>query len=161
MSRPEAHPIAVDREEMARAERSLEGLFRLSMGRRTLSYQANVVGVEVSRAGYAILRTLDDESPLAMGDIAARCHMDPAVVARQVDTLVKAGLVKRVDHVGDGRRRVIEPTERGADVYGRIIEMRTEFMSRVLADWSSTDRSVGRTGRQTRRRPSATPVQHR
>lgn len=134
-------PGTADYSGLSQVERSLERLFRLSMGRRVLSRQTDAVGAAVSRAGYAVLRMLHDESPLTMGALAGRCHMDPAVAARQVATLERAGLVHRGTHDGDGRRRMIEPTERGSEVYGRIVEMRTEFMSRVLTDWSATDRS--------------------
>lgn len=133
-------PRATREGDLPEVERSLERLFRLSMGRRMLTRQTDAVGAAVSRAGYAVLRMLDDESPLAMGDLAARCHMDPAVAARQVGTLEKTGLVRRSAHRGDGRVRLIEPTDRGVEVYHRIVEMRTEFMSRVLARWSTEDR---------------------
>lgn len=94
----------------------------------------------MSRAGYAVLRSLHDQSPLTMGELAARCHMDPAVAARQVGKLEEDGLVHRAAHDGDGRVRMIEPTRLGTEVYGRIVGMRTAFMSRALGDWSAADR---------------------
>lgn len=121
-------------------ERSLERMFRMAMGRKTLLKQTESVGAGVSRTGYAVLRTLEDESPLTMGELAVRSHMDPAVAARQVGALEKDGLVRRSSHDGDGRVRLIEPTPRGTSVYRRIVEMRTTYMSRVLADWSDADR---------------------
>ena len=127
-------------EELSDVERSLERLFRLSMGRRTLSRQSVAVGASVSRAGYAVLRTLDDQSPLSMGELASRTHMDPAVAARQVGVLEEDGLVRRSAHGGDGRVRIIERTDNGADVYRRIVAMRTDFISRVLAEWSPPER---------------------
>ena len=48
--------------------------------------------------------------------------------------------MRRSSHDGDGRVRLIEPTPRGTSVYRRIVEMRTTYMSRVLADWSDADR---------------------
>jgi len=126
--------------DLSEVERSLERLFRLAMGRKTLSRQTDVVGASVTRTGYAVLRTLADESPLTMGELAARAHMDPAVAARQVAALHREGLVDRSAHSGDGRIRFIEPTASGLETYSRIVEMRETYMSRVLTDWSASDR---------------------
>ena len=47
-------------ESVAETERSLERLFRLTVNRAIHHRQTAAIGVEVTRAGYAILRTLAD-----------------------------------------------------------------------------------------------------
>ncbi len=42
----------------------------------------------------------------------------------------------------DGRMIEVRLTDRGRDVYGRIVAVRTSHMSEVLASWSSSDRAA-------------------
>jgi len=126
--------------DLGDVERSLERLFRLAMGRKVHSRQTERVGASVSRAGYAVLRTLDAEGSQAMGELARACSMDPAVAARQVAALERDRLVRRDGHGADGRVRVVELTPEGRDVYRRIVGMRTAFLGRVLDGWTATER---------------------
>ncbi|UDY37441.1 MarR family winged helix-turn-helix transcriptional regulator [Dermatobacter hominis] len=126
--------------DLDEVEASLERLFRLAMGRRTLSRQTEAVGSPVSRAGYAVLRTLAS-GPLSMKELAARAAMDPAVAARQVGALEREGLVRQRADERDGRVRVVAPTEAGREAFRRIVELRTAYLADVLGDWSTTDRA--------------------
>ncbi len=128
-------------DDLAGVEASLERLFRLAMGRRLLSRQADAVGAPVSRAGYAVLRTLDGEGPLAMKELAARTSMDPAVAARQVGSLEQEGLVRQRADERDGRVRVVESTERGREVYRAVVGLRTAYLGRVLDGWTADERT--------------------
>ena len=69
---------------MGSVERSLEQLFRLTVNRRMHQRQTEAVGADVTRAGYAILRCLDDAGELSLGDLARDCSMDPGAASRQV-----------------------------------------------------------------------------
>jgi DNA-binding MarR family transcriptional regulator len=132
----------VARSDLSSVERSLEQLFRLAMGRRQLARQSEAVGAEVSRAGYAVLRTLDDRGPMPMGSLARSCTMDPAVAARQVGALEQRSLVRTSPDANDGRVRVVEITDHGTEVLRRIVELRTAYLARVLRDWSAEDRAT-------------------
>jgi DNA-binding MarR family transcriptional regulator len=123
-------------------ERSLEQLFRLAMGRRTLARQSEAVGAEVSRAGYAVLRTLGDSGAITMGALARHCAMDPAVAARQVGSLEQKALVRTAGDANDGRVRIVELTDHGADVLSSVVELRTAFLARALRDWSDDQRGI-------------------
>ena len=68
--------------------------------------------------------------------------MDPAVAARQVASLEKRALVRTASDASDGRVRVVELTDRGADVLGRIVELRTAFLASALREWSDDQRST-------------------
>lgn len=126
--------------DLGRVEASLERLFRLAMGRRVLSRQTELVGATVSRAGYAVLRTLDEHGPLAMKDLARRSAMDPAVAARQVGALDREGLVEQRPHERDGRVRVVQLTAAGRKVFGSIVAVRTEYLSRAMSGWAPKER---------------------
>jgi DNA-binding MarR family transcriptional regulator len=132
----------VPRSDLHSVERSLEQLFRLAMGRRTLARQSEVVGAEVSRAGYAVLRTLRSSGPVTMGALARSCAMDPAVAARLVGSLEKSSLVRTAGDTTDGRVRRVELTDHGADVLDRIVELRTAFLARALRKWSDEERGT-------------------
>ena len=125
---------------MGAVERSLEQLFRLTVNRRMHQRQTEAVGADVTRAGYAILRCLDDAGELSLGDLARDCSMDPGAASRQVRQLEDAGLLARAG-TDDGRVVVLRPTARGRDVYRRIVAIRSAHMSEVLAGWTATERA--------------------
>jgi DNA-binding MarR family transcriptional regulator len=133
--------MTTSRADVAAAEQALERLFRLTGGRKMYARQSAAVGVLVTRAGYAILRTLDQDGPLSTGDLARSCTMDPGAAVRQVNALEEDGLVSRTSHADDARVTVVTLTDAGRDVYRRIVEVRTEHLDEVLAEWSDADRA--------------------
>ena len=126
---------------VAEVERSLERLFRLTVNRGVHARQTATIGVDVTRAGYAILRTLADTGDLPMGRLARRCSMDPAAANRQVRSLEQSHLVERIADPDDARLAVAHLTDEGRRTHDRIVEMRVEQMTDVLADWSQHDRN--------------------
>ena len=127
---------------MAAAERALERLFRLTVNRKVHTKQTAAVGVDVTRAGYAVLRTVDELGEATMGEIARQCSMDPAAAGRQVKALEDDGLVERNADDGDARVTVVRLTTAGRDVYRRIVAVRTAHMTEVLATWPAADRAA-------------------
>ena len=103
---------------MAAAERALERLFRLTVNRKVHTKQTAAVGVDVTRAGYAVLRTVDELGEATMGEIARQCSMDPAAAGRQVKALEDDGLVQRNADDGDARVTVVRMTRRGGNRRG-------------------------------------------
>jgi DNA-binding MarR family transcriptional regulator len=132
---------AGDAGEIAEVERALERLFRLTVSRRMHTRQSAAVGTVVTRAGYAALRSLDAAPELSLGELARECSMDPAAAGRQVRQLEAEGLVEKAPSDGDGRVTVVRLTPAGRDVYRRIVAVRTNHMSEVLAGWSARDRA--------------------
>jgi len=122
-------------------EAATERLFRLTVNRKMYARQAAAVGAVVTRAGYALLRTLDDSGPLRTGELARRSHMDPGATVRQVTALEDDGLVTRADDDDDARRTVVTLTERGRIVVESIVTVRTAHLEEILADWSPSDRA--------------------
>jgi DNA-binding MarR family transcriptional regulator len=127
-------------DDIAAAELALERLFRLTANRKMQPRQTAVVGAEVTRAGYAVLRSLADAGSLSLGELARECAMDPAAAGRQVRTLEAEGLVERSTDERDARVAVVSLTARGRTVHQRIVEFRTGYMTDVLADWPAADR---------------------
>jgi DNA-binding MarR family transcriptional regulator len=125
---------------VAEAEVALERLFRLTVSRQMDSHQAAAVGAVVTRAGYALLRSLSESPELAVTELARRCSMDPAACGRQLQALDREGLITRTAGVDDGRVIVVQLTAAGRTVYQRIVAVRNDHMERVLADWPEADR---------------------
>lgn len=136
---PAPNPDADD--SVADVERSLERLFRLTVNRAAHHRQTAAIGVDVTRAGYAILRTLADQGDLPMGRLARRCSMDPAAANRQVRALEDAELVERIADPDDARLAVARLTPAGRAVHDRIVALRVEQMTDVLDGWTDTERS--------------------
>ena len=146
MSRSNADGASVegavaDVTDVTEAERALEGLFRLSMSRRVHDRQTAAVGVSVTRAGYAVLRCLDGAGESTMGDLARSCVMDPAAAARLVKTLESDGLVERASAGDDARFVRVRLTADGRDIYRHVVDVRVDYLRKVLADWSPQDRA--------------------
>ena len=131
-----------DRGEVAAAERVLERLFRLTMNRKVHTKQTVAVGADVTRAGYAVLRYVEESGEPTVGEIARECSMDPAAAGRQVKALEEEGLVERFGASDDGRVTVVRLTRAGREVYRRIVAVRTDYVADVLAGWSASDRAT-------------------
>jgi DNA-binding MarR family transcriptional regulator len=127
--------------DVAAAERALERLFRLTANRRMQPKQTAAVGADVTRAGYALLRCLED-GPSTLGDLARACAMDPAATGRQVKLLEDEGLLVRAPSADDARVTVVRMTSDGRKVYRRIVQFRTGYMADVLAAWRPSDRAT-------------------
>jgi DNA-binding MarR family transcriptional regulator len=123
-------------------ERALEGLFRLGANKRFDAAQAQAVGVEVTRAGYAVLRCLADAGRLSIRAVADACAMDAATASRQVSQLVDAGLVDRRTADGDARTAELSLTDRGRAVYDRVVAYRHAHLAGAVAGWSPRDRAT-------------------
>lgn len=132
------HPGAASIPEV---ERALERLFRLTVSRRLDTHQSASVGVNVTRAGYAVLRTLDEAGELPMTELARQCSMDPGAAGRLVRTLEQDGLIERAAGPTDGRMVVVRLSRRGRAVHRAIVDIRTEHLGAVLEGWSDRDRA--------------------
>jgi DNA-binding MarR family transcriptional regulator len=123
-------------------ERALEGLFRLGANRRFDARQSVAVGAVVTRAGYAVLRSLSDLGATSLREVADACTMDGAAASRQVMALVDEGLVLRKTADGDARAVELSLTDLGREVYERIVGYRLRHLANVLDEWSDEDRAL-------------------
>ena len=96
----------------------------------------------VTRAGYAVLRSLSDHGTLSVRQLADASAMDPATASRQLQQLVDEGLVRRTAHGEDARSIELSLTDRGRKVYERVARYRVAHLADVLKGWSEQDRAV-------------------
>jgi len=122
-------------------ERALEQLLRLNASRKVHARQVAAAGVRISAPGLALLRRIQEEGPLPLGELARRTEMDPAATGRQIRALEVEGFVHRGPSAEDGRVTVVRVTPAGRDARRRIGEVVGSHMDGVLATWSATDRA--------------------
>jgi DNA-binding MarR family transcriptional regulator len=79
---------------------------------------------------YTLLLTIGSaEEPLIQSDICNALHIDKASMVRNIDYLVKKGLVTRVRGKDDRREYFIEITSKGEKIMERILESVAELNS--------------------------------
>lgn len=133
--------MVVDRgDELDAVERALERLLRLSASRKVHARRASAARVEISQPGFVLLRRLQEDGPLSLGELARVTDMDPAATGRQIRQLEDDGLVARTTSPDDRRVTLVRVTTRGADVRRRLAEVGGRHMEDVLGSWSSRDR---------------------
>jgi DNA-binding MarR family transcriptional regulator len=122
-------------------ERALEQLLRLNASRKVHARQVAAAGVRISAPGLALLRRIQEEGPLSLGELARRTEMDPAATGRQIRSLEDEGFVQRDPSDVDGRVTVVRVTPAGREARRRIGEVVGSHMEGVLATWSASDRA--------------------
>ena len=125
--------------ELDAVERAIEQLLRLYGSRKVHARRTAVAGVSISQPGLLLLRRLQEEGDLSIGELARMTQMDPAAAGRQIRTLEEDGLVIRAKDSGDGRVVFVRVTAKGALVRHRLGMVGERHMADVLADWSSED----------------------
>jgi DNA-binding MarR family transcriptional regulator len=150
-------PLETLETELAVLARTLE-----LMARRSDLYD------DLDRAGYLILRALDDAGPRSITALASELGLDASTVTRQVGGMEARGLVERRIDPSDRRTSIVTPTRRGRARMLGVRRRRRERIAELLADWTTEERStlgtlLGRlndslaapaTGRRPRGRPS-------
>jgi DNA-binding MarR family transcriptional regulator len=146
VDRPQAECLPRIETEMAVLARSLELLRR--RGR---------IHPDLDRAGYLLLRTLDETGPLSIHSLAERVGLDGSTVTRQVATLLRGGLAERRVDPGDRRSCQVTPSDRGRRLMGEVQRRRTERFQELLTGWTEQERAdLGRILAKLNRSISAT-----
>ena len=100
-------------------ERALEQLLRLNASRKVHARQVAAAGVRISAPGLALLRRIQEEGPLSLGELARRTEMDPAATGRQIRALEDEGFVRRGARHAVASVRWWAPTWRACWLRGR------------------------------------------
>ena len=104
------------------------------------AFAITAAGVAISQPGYLLLRRIQEDGPLSLGDLARMTEMDPAAAGRQVRQLEDEGLVTRSAREDDGRVSLVRATAKGAAVRRRIAAVLEAHLCDVLEQWSRRDR---------------------
>ena len=92
----------------------------------------------LDRSGYHLLSRLE-LGPMNLKQLAEAFRLDPSTVNRQVNALLRAGLVERAADPAGAIARVLRPTDAGLDLLHRDRAILQEQVGRVLEGWDATD----------------------
>jgi DNA-binding MarR family transcriptional regulator len=98
------------------------------------------VGAPVDLGALRTLRVVQrSEDPPSVGDVAEVLGVDPSTASRTVDRCVCAGLLVRRSSATDRRRALLELTDQGREVLGRVTAARRELLAEVTREWDADD----------------------
>ncbi|MGV9818082.1 MarR family winged helix-turn-helix transcriptional regulator [Nocardia xishanensis] len=89
--------------------------------------------------GVGVLGTLETRGPCRQVDLAVDLCISASALSRHVTELVGAGYISRHADPSDGRATLIQVTDAGRDLLGRVRASRARGLQTVLADWSEDD----------------------
>jgi DNA-binding MarR family transcriptional regulator len=119
--------------------RALAKLLRLNSSRSAFARSSEAAEVALTHAAFLLLRSVVEQGPIAMGDLARGNDMDPGATARQIDKLEAARLVRRAPDRRDGRVNLVTATARGKAAAARLAEVRFRHFLASFGDWSERD----------------------
>jgi DNA-binding MarR family transcriptional regulator len=94
----------------------------------------------LDRSGYHLLSRLE-LGPLTLKQLAETFRLDPSTVNRQVNALLRAGLVERTPDPAGGVAKVLRPTRKGLGLLHRDRALVQDQVARVVAGWTKRDRT--------------------
>lgn len=89
----------------------------------------------LDRSGYHLLGRLE-LGPMTLKELAEAFRLDASTVNRQVNALLRAGLVERTRDPAGGVAKVLRPTAAGLDLLHRDRAVIQDQVARVLDGWS-------------------------
>jgi DNA-binding MarR family transcriptional regulator len=108
------------------------------LARHHLTTSRHTPGRELDRSAYQLLGRLE-LGPLSLRQLAEAFRLDQSTVNRQVNALLRSGLVERVVDPEGGLARLLRPTRHGLAVLRRDRRVARAQVGRVLAGWSDRD----------------------
>jgi DNA-binding MarR family transcriptional regulator len=107
--------------------------FRLGRAHRRLrsAWESQIADLGLTSAQGAVVRAVAECPGSGLRELARRLHADPMNVKRMADCLERAGLVLSSSDPADRRRRVLQPTPRGAAVGAQLAERARDWSAQV------------------------------
>lgn len=98
-----------------------------------------VGGDRLDPGTFWLLKTIGDQGPLRVTELAGCASLDPSTVSRHVAQLDRAGLVRRSPDPADGRAHRVELSPEGAERLQRSLERRRALLTHALDAWEPDD----------------------
>ena len=129
-------------EPITAIEPALHALGRRLMQSRLHDYFARQAGVDIDRAGVAVLYVLHGpDKRLRITDMAVQLGIDTPGVTRKTQHLERLGLVARCRDAADARTSWVQLTPDGHQVLCRFLAARRQWLAELLAAWPAADRA--------------------
>jgi DNA-binding MarR family transcriptional regulator len=138
-----AKDMPIHTAEIARTDAGLASALRVSIMRlsRRLRNEREMSD-DLSASQLAVLGTLWRQGPLTIGDLAAAEKVQPPSMTRIVTCLCGKGLLRRDPHPGDRRLVVVSLTDAADAVLDESRRRKEAWLSRRLAELTSTERQT-------------------
>jgi DNA-binding MarR family transcriptional regulator len=121
-------------------ESALQSLGRSMRRSRLHEFVLADAGVDVDRAGMAVLYVLYAQaSSLRLTEIAGELHIEAPAVTRKAQQLERTGLIARSQDPQDGRATRFTLTASGRRTIKRILAARRRWLTTMLADWPAAE----------------------
>jgi len=111
----------------------------------------------LSHAGLIVLHLLESGASTQV-DLAARARVEAQTMSRTVERLEREGFVERRSDAADRRRRLVERTPAGAEVFGRARRIEAELFPEVPDLPALREALLGIIGRSGGSRWTETPT---
>ncbi|WP_214110437.1 MarR family winged helix-turn-helix transcriptional regulator [Acrocarpospora catenulata] len=93
----------------------------------------------LERSSYILLRRLEDEGPMSIGQLAQAFSLDTSTVNRQTAVLLRGGLAERIPDPEGGMARKLRITEEGLRRVDEERQCRLTNYARVLENWTAEE----------------------
>lgn len=91
----------------------------------------------ISRITYGIGREVAE--PATVGLLAEELGLDPSRASRLATSLIAAGWVRRAVAQDDGRKSVLEFTDKAVTMFARFRDLKWQKMIEIFAGWEAED----------------------
>jgi DNA-binding MarR family transcriptional regulator len=127
------------RDDLREIDRSLNRITRIGRGRAAARLRSERSGVELSRAGVAILAALVQRCGLRLNALAELADAEPAIVTREMRLLTAQGFVRSQPDPSDGRARIVNITPAGKTAFTRYRDAIDEIIADTFSAWNAGD----------------------
>lgn len=96
-------------------------------------------GVELDRAAYGVLVTVEGGPGVRLSELANRLGIDISTASRHVQSLQQQGLVERSTDPKDRRAANLSLTGAGGDVLAKVHAARCRVLESIVVGWDDGD----------------------
>ena len=107
--------------------------------RASVRERARAVHPQLDPTAYPLVVVLGRDGPSRPSDLGARLYLDRSTVTRQVDSLVRLGLVSRRPDPTDARARLVALSEEALSALHELQRARAERWRTALGEWDPAD----------------------
>ena len=129
-------------ETRARLNDAITAVSRFGGSQRLAAVHAARSGVPLPLTAVNVLRQLQDGGPLALSELARRCHLALPPLSRTVESLAGQGFVARRRNPRDARSTLVHLTQEGGEALRRFGAANADLLDKALAGWSDEELSV-------------------
>ncbi|MGC4935461.1 MarR family winged helix-turn-helix transcriptional regulator [Gordonia sp. DT30] len=118
-------------------EAELAGIWRRGRGR--MRTRAHAIDPHLDPSAYPLITVLAAHESLPMSQLVPELGLDKSTVTRQIDAVVRLGLVERTPDPDDARARVVRLTDAGRARFDDVVASSVLEWRQRLSEWNPDD----------------------